>query len=76
MELFIRRRKIMAPCQPDGEVNSIWKPRDESIDEAMYLVADDENKGAECRCKFGSCCVDGRNLVIDGVAFNLSQDNT
>lgn len=64
----------MAPCQPDGEVNSIWKPRNDSIEEALYLIADDEDKGAECRCAHGSCCVDGKNMVIDGVAFNLPEN--
>lgn len=65
----------MAPCQPDGEVRSVWQPRDGSVDEAMYLVPDDENKGAECRCKLGACCVDGGNYVIDGAALNLPQND-
>ena len=64
----------MAPCQPDGQVNSIWKPENNSVDEAMYLVPDDESKGAECRCKHGRCCVDGGNYVIDGIAFNLLEN--
>lgn len=68
---FINRRKVIAPCQPDGVVNSVWKPENSSIEEAMYAISDDESKGAECRCKLGRCCVDGKNHVIDGVALNL-----
>ena len=73
--LRIFRRKIMAPCQPNGVVNSVWKPENDSPDEALYLVADDENKGSECRCPLGRCCVDGGNYVIDGVAFNLQEND-
>lgn len=65
----------MAPCRPDGIVNSVWPPRDNSIEEALYAVGDDEDKGGECRCSHGSCCVDGRNNVIDGVAFNLPEND-
>lgn len=71
----IHRRKIIAPCQSDGEVNSIWKPENDSLEEALYLIPDDESKVAECRCKFGRCCVDDRNHVIDGAAFNIPQLN-
>lgn len=65
----------MAPCQSDGVVKSVWTPRDNSVEEALYVIPDNEDKGAECRCAFGSCCVDGRNYVIDGVAFNLTEND-
>ena len=67
----IKRRIIMAPCQEDGVVNSVWPARDGSVEEALYELPDDDSKGAECRCKLGSCCVDDKNRVIDGTAFNI-----
>lgn len=69
---------IVAPCQPDGVVKSVWplpKSGKISSDDYLYAVPDDEAKDAECRCKLGTCCVNGKNHVITGIAFNLSENN-
>lgn len=73
MELFTRR-KIMAPCQVDGEVRSNW-PFDPNSGE-LQDFEDDEDKIARCKCALGECCVDGRNNIIEGIAFNLPQNNS
>ena len=58
---------IIAPCKSGGEVNSVWKPENNSLEESLYIVADDEAKDAECRCWRGRCCVNGQNKVITGI---------
>lgn len=63
--------KIMAPCIPEGEVNSIWQTDIDGGDPGMYTVGDNDSKDAECRCAFGACCVDGNNKVIQGTVLTL-----
>lgn len=71
--LRVFRRKIMAPCQKNGEVRSNW-PHDPNSSE-LQDFEDDEDKIARCRCPFGECCVDGGNYVIEGPAFNLPEND-
>ena len=61
----------MAPCQPDGVVNSVWPTGIEGEDPEMYAVGDDDSKDAECRCKLGACCVNGKNKVITGIVLTV-----
>lgn len=60
-------KDIIAPCIPGGEVNSVWPTDTDGGEPGMYAVPDSDSKDAECRCKFGACCVDGRNRVITGI---------
>lgn len=62
---------IMAPCQPDGEVNSLWSTDGEGGDPGLYAFSDDDSKDAECRCRFGTCCVNNRNKVITGIVLTV-----
>lgn len=61
---------IMAPCQSDGEVNSVWTTNEDGGDPGMYAVGDNDSKDAECRCNLGTCCVNEKNFVITGIVLS------
>lgn len=63
--------RILAPCIPQGEVRSVWETDGDGGDPGMYDVEDNDCKEAECRCPFGECCVDGRNVVIKGIVLTV-----
>lgn len=74
--------KIIAPCISIGEVRSVWNTDVDGGDPGMYAMEDNDSKDAECRCIFGTCCVNGKNEVIQGIVLtvggpkNLKQTTT
>ena len=59
--------RIIAPCKPNGIVNSVWFTNPNGGPPELYAVEDSDSKDAECRCPFGACCVNGRNEIIQGI---------
>ena len=65
---------IVAPCSSQGIVRSVWETDINGGPPGMYAVEDNDSKEAECRCPLGTCCVNGQNHVIQGVAFYLRSE--
>ncbi len=63
--------KIMAPCVSSGEVRSVWQTNVDGGAPGIYAIEDSDSKDAECRCMFGTCCVDGGNYVVQGTVLSV-----